>query len=420
MKFFKSKKGLTLIELLISIAIIAILIALLLPTAARSRMRARDARRVMDLKNFSAALELYYEKNGHYPCWKEGGGLQDNGGNNALKVLVDEGFIEALPEDPKKDKYVYYYASDPDCNVFKLFTYTEEDKKITKKDGGTSDRCYEVFSAKDDYQVQISDDKCLTKMESWKMTYNSSDGYGDTTGKELGEEAKTTVDYKFEGNGSGHLLIDGQTCLPDCSKTIAVNESLISTAVTSTDSYFSGWTVFKNGVRDDSRCQSLDPCTVQGTAGYDFLIIAKFEKIGVALNCLVKSSACETDEKLIFKMRYTSNSHAELKNQTYYSNNVCCSSSDNTLNNTCENNFDIALRLFYETNSHVAEKQYLAYQYRVCLSSTKNKVECKYENAESCSSGYTCLASMSAERNTHVGDCVTNPFSLKVCCRLVP
>jgi len=420
MKFFKSKKGLTLIELLISIAIIAILIALLLPTAARSRMRARDARRVMDLKNFSAALELYYEKNGHYPCWKEGGGLQDNGGNNALKVLVDEGFIEALPEDPKKDKYVYYYASDPDCNVFKLFTYTEEDKKITKKDGGTSDRCYEVFSAKDDYQVQISDDKCLTKMESWKMTYNSSDGYGDTTGKELGEEAKTTVDYKFEGNGSGHLLIDGQTCPLSCSKIIAVNEEVTSTAVADSGSVFTGWTVLKNGVRDDSRCQSLDPCTVQGTAGYDFLIIAKFEKIGVALNCLVKSSACEANEKLIFKMRYLSNSHAELKNQTYYSNNVCCSSSDNTLNNTCENNFDIALRLFYETNSHVAEKQYLAYQYRVCLSSTKNKVECKYENAESCSSGYTCLASMSAERNTHVGDCVTNPFSLKVCCRLVP
>ena len=114
------------------------------------------------------------------------------------------------------------------------------------------------------------------------------------------------------------------------------------------------------------------------------------------------------------------NSHAELKDQTYYSCRVCCSSGDETFSNTCENNYAIALRLFYPTNSHVAKEslQTMAYQYPVCLSSTKNKVECKYENAGSCSLGYECLASMSAERNAHVGDCVTNPFPLKVCCRI--
>jgi len=113
-----------------------------------------------------------------------------------------------------------------------------------------------------------------------------------------------------------------------------------------------------------------------------------------------------------------------LYNQTYDSYYVCCkSTSDETFSNTCDiNNFAVALRLFYPTNSHVAtaEKGFPSYQYRVCLSSTKNKVECKYENATQCSSGYTCLASMSAEKNAHVGSCTTFPFPLKVCCRLVP
>jgi len=61
------KKGFTLIELLVVIAIIAILTAVILPALAGSKGKARDAQRVSDLGQLQLALELYYDRCGHYP-----------------------------------------------------------------------------------------------------------------------------------------------------------------------------------------------------------------------------------------------------------------------------------------------------------------------------------------------------------------
>ena len=63
----KNKKGFTLIELLVVVAIIGLLATLSIVALNNARARARDARRVADVKQIQTALELYYNDNGTYP-----------------------------------------------------------------------------------------------------------------------------------------------------------------------------------------------------------------------------------------------------------------------------------------------------------------------------------------------------------------
>jgi prepilin-type N-terminal cleavage/methylation domain-containing protein len=62
-----NKKGFTLIELLVVVAIIGLLATLSIVALNNARARARDARRVADIKQIQTALELYYNDFGTYP-----------------------------------------------------------------------------------------------------------------------------------------------------------------------------------------------------------------------------------------------------------------------------------------------------------------------------------------------------------------
>jgi len=61
------KKGFTLIELLVVVAIIGLLATLSIVALNTARAKARDARRVADIKQIQTALELYYNDQGVYP-----------------------------------------------------------------------------------------------------------------------------------------------------------------------------------------------------------------------------------------------------------------------------------------------------------------------------------------------------------------
>lgn len=60
-------KGFTLIELLVVISIIGLLASVVLVSLNSARIKARDARRLADMKQMQTALGLYYQNNDRYP-----------------------------------------------------------------------------------------------------------------------------------------------------------------------------------------------------------------------------------------------------------------------------------------------------------------------------------------------------------------
>lgn len=64
----RKNKGFTLIELLVVIAIIGLLSTLSVIALNSAREKARNARRVSDMKQIQTALELYFNDVGRYPA----------------------------------------------------------------------------------------------------------------------------------------------------------------------------------------------------------------------------------------------------------------------------------------------------------------------------------------------------------------
>ncbi|HEY8296753.1 MAG TPA: prepilin-type N-terminal cleavage/methylation domain-containing protein [Candidatus Baltobacteraceae bacterium] len=63
----KNQRGFTLIEMMVVVAIIAILAALLIPNFSRARAQAQTATCISNLKTIGTALELYYTDHQYYP-----------------------------------------------------------------------------------------------------------------------------------------------------------------------------------------------------------------------------------------------------------------------------------------------------------------------------------------------------------------
>jgi len=110
-----NKKGFTLIELLIVIAIIGLLSTLAVVALGSARVKARDSKRLADLKQVQTALELYYSENNSYPA---GSGI--NLGDDTNYCLNSEGFkakgctnayMPMVPTDPNTDVYYVYTAA---------------------------------------------------------------------------------------------------------------------------------------------------------------------------------------------------------------------------------------------------------------------------------------------------------------------
>ena len=83
----RQETGFTLIELLVVIAIIGILSTLAVVALNSARQRARDAKRVSDVRQLQTALELGYSETGGYPSAAAPGTAL---GDATTKVLCDE------------------------------------------------------------------------------------------------------------------------------------------------------------------------------------------------------------------------------------------------------------------------------------------------------------------------------------------
>lgn len=67
MKFFKNKKGFTLVELVVVIAILGILAGIAIPRFMDATASARGSKIVADLRTIDSAVSMYYAKNATYP-----------------------------------------------------------------------------------------------------------------------------------------------------------------------------------------------------------------------------------------------------------------------------------------------------------------------------------------------------------------
>ena len=130
--FSKPKRGFTLIELMISVSIVAILFTIGVTTYRRSEVTGRDAKRKQDIQLISQALELYFQTNKRYPLTDSSNGywqysintapsgssfwLGDTGSTSPVIPVIDFGqqYTSGLPTDPlNKSPYYYAYFAPP-------------------------------------------------------------------------------------------------------------------------------------------------------------------------------------------------------------------------------------------------------------------------------------------------------------------
>ncbi len=111
-----NKKGFTLIELLVVIAIIGLLSTLAVVALGSARVKARDSKRLADLKQVQTALELYYTDKDAYPTAAAAITLGDA---THICLNADAGFTSAgcgsaymglVPTDPSSNSYSYISA----------------------------------------------------------------------------------------------------------------------------------------------------------------------------------------------------------------------------------------------------------------------------------------------------------------------
>jgi len=120
--FFEKKKGFTLLEILIVLAIIGILVGMAIPQYKFATVRARESVLKEDLFLMRKLINQYYSDKNKYPP--------------SLQTLVDEEYLRSIPIDP--------FTKSSETWVAIMETQTEEDLTL-----GVEPGIVDVFSGSD-------------------------------------------------------------------------------------------------------------------------------------------------------------------------------------------------------------------------------------------------------------------------------
>ena len=154
-----NKSGFTLVEMIMVVAVLAILVTISVVAYNGSQARSRDAKRKVDITNIVKALELYYADNGTYPItsgtvsvigtyWYSSG---DASWTTFSNTLTTAKAIDVLPVDPINNASSpltaagrgYAYYTGPRCGStagqWYVLMYRYEVAKKEKFTDGTCD-----------------------------------------------------------------------------------------------------------------------------------------------------------------------------------------------------------------------------------------------------------------------------------------
>jgi len=108
------RRGFTLLELLIVVAVISMLAALLLPVLRAARIRAKVTRAHADLRSIATAIESYRLDHESYPPARSfcaGGGMKVDDYNESPAELLSCGYLGTFPEDIFNRTRAYKYIT---------------------------------------------------------------------------------------------------------------------------------------------------------------------------------------------------------------------------------------------------------------------------------------------------------------------
>ena len=103
-----TKKGFTLIELIVVIGIMGVLYTIVFGSISNSKARSRDDKRISDVKEIQLALTQFFDACSQYPS-----GIATNASCPTNPLITISSYIAQLPTDPSTGDSYHYRSPAP-------------------------------------------------------------------------------------------------------------------------------------------------------------------------------------------------------------------------------------------------------------------------------------------------------------------
>lgn len=131
------QKGFTLIEIMVVVAVIALLGAMIGPTLFNKVQQAEETRVAQDIRAIESALKFYRLDNYRYPTQSQGLGALLSAPSGS-EDRWNGPYLESMPVDPWGQNYLYAYPSNNgrDFDVYTLGADQQENGEGADQDWG--------------------------------------------------------------------------------------------------------------------------------------------------------------------------------------------------------------------------------------------------------------------------------------------